>query len=268
MVSIKHIIQPNHPPRPHPRPEPAASHDGTRAATQLLEQLWKELLDSLLDLVALLLLATMVLLPSMMLPTVLGRLVTPMLLPRISRSRIATARLRRQRRRAGDGRTLEIDVYPTLIRLRRILQPQLATHLLDPWLDFLDMVRAVVALADNHMQMHLPARLGVLDARFENVLGLLDELPVQVDRVVGNAARGVVFAEDVFGRLLVVGVHLSAVLFALVGESFGLGAIAALVCLAGLVGRGSVCKTCAGLRGNRGMYAIEAGVSLPGLLPG
>lgn len=272
MVSIKHIIQTNQPPRPHSRPKPEASHDSTRAATQLLEQPRKELLDRLLDLVALLLLATMVLLPSMMLSTMLGRLVSPMLLPRISRSRIPTmlsTRLDRQRRRAGDGRALEIDVYPTLIRLRRILQPQLAAHLLDPGLDPLDMVRAVVALPDNHMQVRLPARLGVLDARLEDVLSLLDELPVQVDRVVGDAPGGVVLAEDILGGLLIVCVHLGAVLLALVGEGFGLGAIAALVCLAGLWREGgSVWKSRAGSRGSGEMYAVETGVPLPGLLPG
>jgi hypothetical protein len=54
------------------------------------------------------------------------------------------------------------------------------------------------------MQVRLPRGLGVADALLEDVLGLLDELAVQVDGVVGDAAGGVVLAEDELGRLLVV----------------------------------------------------------------
>jgi hypothetical protein len=52
---------------------------------------------------------------------------------------------------------------------------------------------------------------------------------VQVDRVVGNPFLGVVRAEDVLGRLLVILRHLGGVPLALVAELLRLGAIASLV---------------------------------------
>lgn len=48
------------------------------------------------------------------------------------------------------GRTaLQIDVDAARIVLRRVLQPELATHLLDARLELLDVVDAVVSLADD-----------------------------------------------------------------------------------------------------------------------
>lgn len=84
------------------------------------------------------------------------------------------------------------------------------------------------------MEVRLVVLLRVADALLEDVLGLLDELPVQVDRVVGDAARRVVLPEDVLAGLLVVLVHLRRVPLALVAQLLGLGAAAALVRLVSL----------------------------------
>lgn len=77
--------------------------------------------------------------------------------------------------------------------------------------------------------MRLPVLLRVADAPLEDILGFLDELPVQVDGVVGDAAGGVVLPEDELAGLLVVLGHLSRVPLALVAELLGCGAVAALV---------------------------------------
>jgi hypothetical protein len=58
---------------------------------------------------------------------------------------------------------------------------------------------------------------------------------VQVDRVRGDAALGVVLAEDVLGRLFVVLLHLDAVLFAFFGERVRRAAVAPAVGLLGAV---------------------------------
>lgn len=72
-------------------------------------------------------------------------------------------------------------------------------------------------------------RLGVLDALLQNLFGLLDELPVQIDRVGRDAPVGVVLAEDKLRRLSVILLHLASVGLALLGELFGGRAIAARV---------------------------------------
>lgn len=66
--------------------------------------------------------------------------------------------------------------------------------------------------------MPLPLRLRGRDTLLQDLLGLLDVLPVQVDGVGVDAARRVVLAEDVRRRLPVVGVCGGAVAFALFGE--------------------------------------------------
>lgn len=79
------------------------------------------------------------------------------------------------------------------------------------------------------MQMVLPMRLGILNALFQDILRLLDELPMQIDRIGRYAPVGVVLAEDELGCLLVVLVHLAPVGLALLRELFCGRAIAALV---------------------------------------
>lgn len=83
--------------------------------------------------------------------------------------------------------------------------------------------------AHAHVKVRLPVLLGVADALLEDVLGLLDELAVQVDGVGGGPARRVVLAEDVLAGALVVLVHPRRVLLALVAQLLGLRAVAALV---------------------------------------
>lgn len=85
------------------------------------------------------------------------------------------------------------------------------------------------------MQMILSMCLGVFDALLQNLLGLLNELSVQIDRVGRDASVGVVLAKDELGRLLVILFHLAAVRLALLREFFGFRAIAARVCLFRLI---------------------------------
>lgn len=79
------------------------------------------------------------------------------------------------------------------------------------------------------MQMALSMRLGILDALLQNLLSLLDKLPMQIDGIRRYAAVGVVLTEDKLRRLLVVLVHLATMRLPLLGEFFRARAIAALV---------------------------------------
>src|SRR3954451_20284035 len=65
----------------------------------------------------------------------------------------------------------QIDKYPPLIRLCVILQSLLLTYLLHSGLDFLNMRRAMVPLARDHVQVSLTGRFCVPDPLFENVFG-------------------------------------------------------------------------------------------------
>lgn len=133
-----------------------------------------------------------------------------------------------------DVAALEVDVDAPLVLLGGVLQPQLLAHLLHAGLDLLDLAGAVVPAADDDVEVRLASGLGIADARLEDLLGLLDELAVEVDGVVGHAARRVVLAEDVLGRLPVVVVHVGAVPLAFFRLRFGFGMVAAIVRLAGL----------------------------------
>jgi hypothetical protein len=142
------------------------SHDST--ATQLLEQSRQAFADDLLNLIvvvllwlvllsAVLLLPTM-LLPTMLLPTVLSRvaaMLTAMLSTMLTTRVSALVWLLRRRRHVANLSTLQVHVDATLVLLCRILKSKVATHLFDARLDLLDMVAAVVALADNNMEVRL-----------------------------------------------------------------------------------------------------------------
>jgi hypothetical protein len=73
-------------------------------------------------------------------------------------------------------------------------------------------------------------RFGVADALFQNLLGLFDKLPMQVDGVGWDAPAGVVLAEDKLGRLLVIFLHLATMRLTLLGELLRGRAITARVC--------------------------------------
>jgi hypothetical protein len=222
--------------------------------TASLLQLDKHLLDKLLShivIVLLLLLATMLLLwlrvlllatrvltlsTVMLLAAVVLLLTTVLLLMAASvraTALVASRRLRGRGRRRGAA-ALEVDVDAAGVLLGRVLEAELLADALDAGLDLLDVVGRVVALADNDVQVRLAVLLGVADALLENVLGLLDKLAVQVNGIIGDAARRVVLPKDVVRRLLVVLVHLGRVPLALVAQLLGLGAVAALVGLVGL----------------------------------
>jgi hypothetical protein len=125
--------------------------------------------------------------------------------------------------------TLEIDKHPSLILLRAILQPHLATHLLHARFDLLHMIATVIPLAHNDMQMRLSAAPSSPDALLQHVLGFLDKQAVQIDGVAGDARLGVVGAEDVVAGLVVVLLHLGGVLLAFLAERVGGSAVAGLV---------------------------------------
>lgn len=86
------------------------------------------------------------------------------------------------------------------------------------------------------MQMRLPVFPRILYPLLQDLLRLLDILPMQVDRVRRHAAVGVVLAEDKLGRLLVILLHLPAMRLAFLGELFGQSAVAVLVGLSRLAG--------------------------------
>jgi len=188
----------------------------------------------LLLLVVRLLVMLLLLLPTMMATTMLR----PRIPARIAIPPLVSRRLLRQRRRRRHPPAGQVDVDATLVLLDGAVEPHLATHVLDGGTDLLDVAGAVVALADDDVQVGLAPRAGVADARAEDGLGLLDVLAVQVDGVAGDAVDRVVLAEDQLRRLLVVGVLLRGVPLAFVGEGFGAGAVAALVGLVGLRVRG------------------------------
>jgi hypothetical protein len=219
------------------------SHDNA-ACLQLphnpRQELPSQLLNLVLGLLLLLLLIMMLLLPMVLLSMLLLAIA---LLIATARARIPTTsvvpalvstRLLRQRWRRADLSTGQIDVHAAFVCLGGIVEAQLPAHLLDPGFDLLHVSGAVVAFAYDDMQVRLPASLGIANACLEDVLGLLDELAVEVDGVAGYAALGVVLAEDILGRLLVVGVLLCCVALALVRERLCCCAVAAfirLVCL-------------------------------------
>lgn len=95
----------------------------------------------------------------------------------------------------------------------------------------------MVAPPHNHMQMVLPA-LGAqrADPRLENLLGLVDELPVQVERVRRGAVGGVVLAEYVGRGLRVVLLCEGLVALAFFGEGVGRRAVVGGVRLVSLFG--------------------------------
>lgn len=79
------------------------------------------------------------------------------------------------------------------------------------------------------MKVVLSMRLGILNALFQDLLGLLDKLSVQVNGVCGYTAIGIVFAKDELRGLLVILFHFAPVGLALLRKLLGGSAIAARV---------------------------------------
>lgn len=113
-----------------------------------------------------------------MLPTMLPT-TPPMLLPPMLRR---PPRLRH----LADLLAREIHINPARVLLRRKLQAHLPANLLHPWLDLLHASGGMVPLADDDMEMRLTAGAGVAQPALEDVLGLFDELAVEVDGVRGD----------------------------------------------------------------------------------
>lgn len=121
-----------------------------------------------------------------------------------ARCSLIAVRLGRKWRRGFHAAACQVDVDAALVLLGGIVETQSATDLLDPRLQLLHVARRVIPPADDDVQVGLPRVLGVADAGFEDLLGLLDVQAVEVDGVVGYAPWRVVLAEDELGRLLVV----------------------------------------------------------------
>jgi hypothetical protein len=114
-----------------PNTRKTSSHNHTASLLELAQNLGQHLLGELLELVRLLLLL------------VVSLLVT-LLVSRVSRRAMVTSRGRH-----NSLTTSQVDINATGIFLGGILQPQLTANLLDARLDFLDVVRGVVSLADD-----------------------------------------------------------------------------------------------------------------------
>lgn len=82
--------------------------------------------------------------------------------------------------------------------------------------------------------MRLFVCLGVFDSVLQDLLCFLDELSMQVYRIVWDSSWRIVFSKDIFGRLFVVLICLFAVLLAFLGELMRGCAIAAVVCFCSL----------------------------------
>lgn len=124
---------------------------------------------------------------------------------------------------------LQTHVDASLILLGMVLQPQLATDLLDARLDLLNVVLAVVALAHDDVEVRLARGLRVPDALLEDFFCLLYELAMQINGVAGNLADSIVLAEDEFGGLFVVVVCRCLMLLGLLAEVVCAGTVALFV---------------------------------------
>jgi hypothetical protein len=190
-----------------------------RTALEHLEQLGQPLLNQLLNLIILVLLPTTMMLPTLMLPA-MG--LAPMMLPRIP----TVAGCLRRRRHLMHCPTLQVNENPPFILLRAVLQPQFPAYLLNPRLDLLDMVPAVVPLSHNNVKVAFPSLPCDSNSLFQHILRFLDKKAMEVDGVAGYAAFSVVLSKYIVTRLAVVLVHFRSVLFTLLGEFVGACAIA------------------------------------------
>jgi hypothetical protein len=171
--------------------------------------------------------------PTMLLPTVLLPAVM-LLATMLARIAAITGRIWRWWH-VVHASTLEVDKYPALVLLGAVLQTQLSADLLYTWFDLLNVVRAVIAFADNDMQMGLATLARALDALLQHVLSFFNEQAVQVDGVAVNTALSIVGAEDIVPRLSVVLFHLGSVLLALLRQLVGTSAVTGLVGLVGAI---------------------------------
>lgn len=140
------------------------------------------------------------------------------------------------RRVCADLGSRQIDVYAAFVVLGGIVQAELAAEFFDAWFDLLDAAGAVISLADDDVEMALPASLGVTDPGLQDPFSLLDKLPVQVYCIIRDPLRGIILAENIVGSLPVVFFHCGPVLFALVRQTLRLGAIPVVVGFPGLSG--------------------------------
>ena len=141
---------------------------------------------------------------------------------------------RRHFRRVSSAATGQVDVDPPFVFLGLELEPFFAAQLLYSWLDLLDMIWRMVALADYYMEMRLVLRFGRLDAFLQDSLCFLHKLPVKVDGIGRNSVYSVVLAEDEFRSLFVVAFAVGLVLLALLRKVMRFAAVVRLICLMGL----------------------------------
>lgn len=117
-----------------------------------------------------------------------------------------------RRRHFVDAAALEVDEDSTFVFLGAVLQAQFAAYLLNSWFDLLYVVLAVVALADDDVEVGLALLSGDSDSFLEHVFCFFYEETVQVNCVAVNAPLGIVFPEDEVACLAVVLLHLFGVL--------------------------------------------------------
>lgn len=91
------------------------------------------------------------------------------------------------------------------------------------------MSRAVVAFADNNVQVGLALLTSISDALLQNLFRLFHILTMEIDRVCCDLANGIVLAEDELGCLFVVSVSLRSMLLALLAQAVRLSTIASRV---------------------------------------
>jgi len=108
---------------------------------------------------------------------------------------------------------LEFDEHPAFVVFGVVLKAEFLTYRFDFWLDLLDVTGAVIAFADNYVQVILACALRVAYSLLQDFLCLLNVLAVQVYRVAGYFAYCIVFPEDELRSLFVVAIGCSCVLF-------------------------------------------------------
>ena len=132
--------------------------------------------------------------------------------------------------------TSKVDIHAARVWLGDILESQFLAYLLHAGLDLLDVVNRVYAFTDDasysrscqlsiartvqfrddlHVKMRLPVLLRISNSLFQYVLGFFDELAVQIDGIPIYPSHGIVLAENIVRRLLVVLFHQLGMSFAL-----------------------------------------------------
>ena len=91
------------------------------------------------------------------------------------------------------------------------------------------MVRTVVSLAHNDVEMRLPLLTRNFDAFFQHIFCFFNKQAVQVDSVTCHAPHGIVLAENIVACLTIVLFHFCGMLLALLRQFVGASPVAGFV---------------------------------------